>query len=318
MDVDSAIEFIEENAVEHAEIIKLFYEATEPGYLDDLFKGVGRLEREYGIDIRLGAFTANQLTERMVRVAAEGGQQCITVAPETASGDLRFAIGKEGFYDDEEVFEHARWAEKYGIPNFGLYMLMGIPGETMADIEDVADFVSETRNHTNSDGVLEVHINPVFPKPLTPFQWVPMERPERSVEKLDALTDMLKARGHTVQVDCVAKAVIGTGYLSEEEQESDADIIIKTVNGTKMHYSQPIIARGDRRVGELIKEAYARGDTYEVWQELMEKADFDDEIFFRERDVDETLPWGYIHNNVEPAVRENKWESVISRAHSDD
>lgn len=318
MDVDAVVEFIEQRAVEHADIVKLFYEATEPGYLDELFEGVGRLEREYGIDIRLGAFTANQLTERMVRVAAEGGQQCIIVAPETAAGDQRFAIGKEGFYDDEEIFQHAEWAAEHGIPNFGLYMLMGIPGETTADIEAVAELISRTRAHTNDDGVLEVHINPVFPKPLTPFQWARMERPERSVEKLETLSEMLSAMGHEVTVDCVSKAVIGAGYLTEREQNADSEIILKTVNGTKMHYSQPIIARGDRRVGRLIQRAYERGDTYETWTELMAEADLSDEVFFRERDLDETLPWEFIHNNVEPAVRENKWTSVRDRVESDD
>jgi len=47
-------------------------------------------------------------------------------------------------------------------------------------------------------------------------------------------------------------------------------------------------------------------------------ADFSDEVFFRERDLDETLPWEFIHNNVEPAVRENKWTSVRDRVGSDD
>lgn len=317
MDVDSVIEFVEENAVEHADIVKLFYEATSPGYLDDLFKGIDWLETEYDIDIRLGAFTANQLTERMVRVAAEGGQQCIIVAPETASGDMRFAIGKEGFYDDEEVFKHARWAAKHGVPNFGLYLLLGIPGETKSDIEDLADFVGETREHTNEDGVLEVHVNPVFPKPLTPFQWSRMERPGRSVDKLNHLVDTLDSMGYNVVVDCVSKAVIGAGYLNEEEQGEDTDIVVKTVSGTKMHYSQPILSRGDRRIGEVLYDAYVNGDSYTAWREAMEKAGIDDEIYFRERNVEETLPWEYIHNNVEPAVRENKWESARNRAYSE-
>lgn len=318
MDVEEVLEFIEGNAVEHADIVKLFYEATEPGYLDRLFKGIGELEREYDIDIRLGAFTANQLTERMVKVAAEGGQQCIIVAPETAQGDLRFVVGKEGFYEDEEIFQHARWAAKHGIPNFGLYMLMGLPGETKDDIEDVADLVENTYVHTNDDGLLEIHINPAFPKPLTPFQWAPMERPERSVEKLDYLVDTLESRGLDVAVDCVSKAVIGAGYLDEDEQDDDTDVIIKTVNGTKMHYSQPIMSRGDRRIGDVIYDAYRNGDTYEAWQDAMDRHGLDDELYFREREQDETLPWGFIHNNVEPPVRENKWRSVRNRVLSDD
>jgi len=317
MGVNDVIDHIKSEAINHADIIKLFYEATDPGYLDELFAGIEELEANYDIEIRLGAFTANQLTERMIRVAAEGGQQCIIVAPEAASGDMRYAVGKEGFYEDEEVFRHARWSAKHGVPNFGLYLLFGIPGETDQDIADLSEFISETRDHVNSSGILEIHINPVFPKPLTPFQWARMERPEHSIEKLNYLVERLEGKGHNIVVDAVSKAVIGAGYLAEAEQTEETDIVIKTITGTKMHYSQPILARGDRRVGSALFDAYCAGDTYEAWQDALKKNGLDDEAFFRSRGEDETLPWGFIHNTVSPGLRENKWESVKSRVSED-
>lgn len=318
MSVEGVVEFLEEKAVEHSDVVKLFYEATSTDYLDRLFAEVDELEREHGIDIRLGAFTANQLTERMVRVAAEGGQQCIIVAPEAASGGMREAIGKDGFYDDEEVFRHARWAAKHGVPNFGLYLLMGLPGETEDDIEDLAELIATTREHANDDGVLEIHVNPVFPKPLTPFQWAPMERPARTVEKLNFLVELLGDHGYDVAVDCVSKAVIGAGYLADDEATGGTDIVVKTTSGTKMHYSQPILSRGDRRICEVLLDAYRDGDTVEAWRAAMDRHGLDDEIYFRERDTDENLPWGYIHNNVRPSQREGMWDGAKHAVTSDD
>lgn len=312
MSIEEVVEFLTDIGVEHCDTMKLFYEATSTDYLDQLFAEIDTLEREHGIDVRLGAFTANQLTERMVRVAADGGQQCIIVAPEAASGDMREAIGKGGFYDDEEVFQHARWAAKHGVPNFGLYLLIGIPGETDADIEDLGEFVSETRTHVNDDGVLEIHINPVFPKPLTPFQWAPMERPAETVGKLNYLVELLQDDGHRVVVDCVSKAVIGAGYLSDGEQTQETDIIVKTVSGTKMHYSQPILSRGDRRVCDVLLDAYRDGDTVDAWREAMDRHGLDDDIYFRERDTEEDMPWDFIHNNVRPSQREGMWEGAMT------
>lgn len=319
LDVEDVREIIVDGALEETSIIKLFYEAARVGYLDDLFELVGELHREYDIDVRLGAFTANQMTEEMIEVAAECGQENIIVAPEAAAGEMRYMVGKEEFYEDEDIFRQAELCAEYGIPDFGLYLLMGVPGEERRHVRELGDLIVETRKHVNPDGVLEAHVNPVFPKPLTPFQWARTERPERGVEKMQFLIDYLRDAGLTVDVDNVSKSVIGAERYtaSKANENADVDVIVKGIVGTKMHYSQPIMARGDRRVADVIYDAYEMGNDREAWKAALEKNDVDDHAFFRERDESERLPWGFIRNSVEEEHREIMWQGAWERAKSE-
>lgn len=86
--------------------------------------------------------------------------------------------------------------------------------------------------------------------------------------------------------------------------ELDAEARVEKLDNTRMHDIGPITARGDRRVGWLIEEACKRGDTCEMWTENIREAPFDDEVFFRERELNETVLWRFIHNNVDPVLRE--------------
>lgn len=316
LDIESVRELIIEEALEETSIIKLFYEAARVGYLSELFEVVADLHETHDIEIRLGAFTANQMSERMISIAAECGQENIIVAPEAAAGEMRYMAGKEEFYEDEEIFEQAELCAEYGIPDFGLYLLMGLPNEQMRHVEKLGDLIADTEEHVNPDGVLEAHINPVFPKPLTPFQWARTERPERGVEKMNHLIEYLRNEGLTVDVDNVSKSVIGAEQYtaSKANEDLDADVIIKGIVGTKMHYSQPIMARGDRRVADVIYDAYKQGNDREAWERALERHDIDDDAFFRDRDRSETLPWEFIENSISSDHRESMWEGAQKRA----
>jgi len=321
LDLSDIRRIVEENALEKTSIIKLFYEATQAGYLDELFELVEDLKDEHDIDIRLGAFTANQVSEHMIEVAAKCGQENIIVAPEAASGEMRYAVGKHGFYDDEDIFRQAELCAKHNIPDFGLYLLNGIPGETKEHMREMGDLIMETCEHTNEEGVLEAHINPVFPKPLTPFQWAPMDRPDWGVEKLNHLIEYIQDHGYNVTVDSVSKSVIGAERYTASranDEDDEVDIIIKSIVGSKMHYSQPILARGDRRVCDVLYDAYKNGNDQEAWEAALERHGIDDELFFRKRDEDESLPWGFIENNVRESQRESMWENVQQEVSSAD
>lgn len=301
--------------VEPVETVNVHFEATEGDHLTEVFSVFERIQSEYDVTVEHGAFTANQVTDRMIDISATGGKDDIIVAPEAASGEMRATVGKHGFYADEDIFRLAETASNHNVPIFGLYLLMGLPGEQRRHIDDLADLIADTRDHLEIDGYgyLSVHINPMFPKPLTPFQWAPMERPEQSVEKLDYLVARLQEQGYEVVVDATSKAVIEAGFdISEPLLESDGepDIVVKTINGSKMQYSQPILARGDRRIGEVLLEAYKRGNDREAWETAMEVVGIDDDLFFREREIDETLPWEFIRNSIQSAHREDIWNGV--------
>lgn len=318
--VEEVREIIENVALEVTTVLNLIYEASPAGYLDDLFEMLEDLNERREIDVRLGAFTANQVTEHMIEVAAKCGQESIIVAPEAASGSMRAAVGKEGFYDDEDIFRQARLCDKHGIPDFGLYLLNGIPGETMEDMRDLGDLIVETEKNVCDDGVLEAHVNPVFPKPMTPFQWAPMERPERGREKMKHLIEHLEDAGLSLKLDDVSKSVIGAQRYraAHANQDEENDVIIRSIVGTKMHYTQPILARGDRRICDVLYDAYRDGNDVEAWEQAFERYGIDDELFFRERDAEESeLPWGFIQNTLRESERRSMWNRSVEAVSSD-
>ena len=69
-------------------------------------------------------------------------------------------------------------------------------------------------------------------------------------------------------------------------------------------YVQALLARGDRRVGELLKQAHAGGGN---WSRTFKETAVDPDFYVtRERSTDERLPWGFIDHGLKKAflVRE--------------
>ena len=315
MSIEDASKIILEKALPVTNNIKLFYEAMTHEYLDTFLATLEPLVDQYKLELRLGAFTNNQVTDTVARVAAKGGQRGITVAPEAAAGKMRTIAGKEGFYKDEQVLETARLAAKYHIRDFGLYLLIGLPGETDDDIRDLAGFIAKVRStmvsHGNKEGVLEVHINPVFLKPLTTFQWAAMEKPQESMRKLKLLVQILHLEfGYDVLVDAKSKAEIGAGYLGPAQRFGGHDIVVKTVVGTKMNWTQPILSRGDRRIGKVLWTAYELGNTVEAWNEALAIHRLDGQKYFEEKEKGRRLPWFFLDNHVSGTVLQRRWEQV--------
>lgn len=312
VDVDDLRDLVEDAAIGHTESLYFIYEASPGDYIMDVYELFDELYEKYGIDVHHGAFTANQANEKVIEIVSKCGPDRLIVAPEAASGEMRSVVGKEGFYEDEEVFETARLCAKYGIPDFGLYLLTGLPGETNEHVREMADLIAETREHMNQDGVLEAHVNPAFPKPQTPFQWAAMQRPEDGREKMAILIEALQEKGLTLELDDISKSVIGYGGFREvvEEADDDVDVVVRSIVGSKMHYTQPIMARGDRRLGDVIYDAYRDGNDVDAWKAALDRYDIDDEIFFRERAEDERLPWSHIQNSMRDSQRLGTWQNV--------
>lgn len=317
LEVPQVEEIVDEYAEEIDTLIPIT-EATTPEHKAQLFSTIEKLRERYDFGLDHGAFTANQLNEDIIRILADAGMEKIIVAPETAEGNLRTVVGKEGFYADEEIFRIASLAAEHGIPNFGLFLLMNIPGQTYDDLEAVADLVAETRDHMSEEGELRAHVNPIFPKPKTPLQWASMERAEESLDKVNTLSTILDERGYKVAVDSISKAYIPMGidvsHHLEEQGFDEVDILIKSICGTKMQYSQPIMARGDRRVADVLELAYEKGNDYEAWKEAMDEVGLNEETFYRSRDPEERLPWEFIDNGTPKEVRRRVYESAMEAA----
>ena len=219
----------------------------------------------------------------------------LTFAPEAGTQRLRDAINKN--LTEEEILDTAAKAFRGGWTTVKLYFMMGLPTETMEDIEGMAALGQKIVNcfYANPDkpkgkGVtVNMSASCFVPKPFTPFQWEPQTTMQQLEEKQKHLVESV----HTKKIS-----------LSWHD--------------AKTSFLEAVLARGDRRLCRALELAHKRGFNLDAWSEHF---DFDawmdifrevglDPAFYanRTRSYDEVFPWDHLDYGVTKKflVSENK------------
>jgi radical SAM superfamily enzyme YgiQ (UPF0313 family) len=229
---------------------------------------------EKGFRISCASLRAETVRPPLLDALADSEQGTITIAPEVATENLQKVVNKaiprERLY---YVFEEAL---KRDILNLRLYFLIGVPYETPADVEAIADMAKEMRTillpHAKRTGRMariSFTISPMVPKPSTPFQWVAMEDRKTLARKLDFLK----------------KEINRLGSLKVSSASA------------RLAYQEGVFARGDRRLGPVILDL-SKGLS---WREVFKKHGLDPDFYaLRPRPLTEVNPWDHIDLNVQP------------------
>ncbi|MBE6792254.1 MAG: TIGR03960 family B12-binding radical SAM protein [Ruminococcaceae bacterium] len=219
----------------------------------------------------------------------------LTFAPEAGTQRLRDAINKN--LTEDEILDTARKAFSGGWSAVKLYFMMGLPTETDEDIVGIAQLGQRVVNafYQNPDkpkgkGVtVSVSASCFVPKPFTPFQWEPQDTIEQLKEKQQLLSQSVTTKK-----------------------------ISLSWHDAKTSFLEAVLARGDRRLGEVLEKAYRRGCNldawsehfhFDVWMEVMAECGLDPAFYAnRRRDYDEIFPWDHLDYGVNKAflIRENK------------
>ena len=223
----------------------------------------------------------------------------LTFAPEAGSQRLRNVINKG--LTEEVILKGASMAFEGGWNRVKLYFMLGLPTETVEDMEGIAELsekVAEVYYRIPKDqrnGKVQIVASSSFfvPKPFTPFQWASMNTKEEFLGKARI-------------VNAKMKEMLNKKSIKYNWHEADVSVL------------EGLLARGDRRVAKTILAAYKSGCIYDAWSETFdnskwEKAIKDTDIdmnFYisRERDVDELLPWDFIDIGVTKAFLKNEWK----------
>ena len=160
--------------------------------IHEILAGLHRM----GYGISPASLRLDDLTEPIVRILRASGERTLTIAPETGSDRLRRVINK-GVTNDE-ILERADLIFACGIENLKLYYLVGIPTETDEDLLAIRDLTIRIRDRLvararprGAIGRIAVSVNPLVPKPGTPFQWLPMEGTRVTNAKIRRLRSLL-------------------------------------------------------------------------------------------------------------------------------
>lgn len=108
----------------------------------------------------------------VAELLAAGGQRSITIAPESPSSSLREVINKP--FDESELMGLLEASRRAGIRSLKLYFMVGIPGESMPDLELLRPMLSRVISTGFDPRSIHVSVNPMIPKGNTPFQWARM------------------------------------------------------------------------------------------------------------------------------------------------
>ncbi len=205
----------------------------------------------------------------------------LTFAAEAGSERLRRIINKN--ISEDELLKTATAAFDRGWTGLKLYFMLGLPGETMDDIEDIVNLVNKVRSvgrmTKGRTPQIRVTLSTFVPKPHTPFQWVAQE----SEEGLNAKHELLKL-----------------GLRRKRVKFSWQD--------PKISLLEAVLSRGDRRLGQVIHRAWKLGCVfdswgeyfnYENWLRAFEETGLGPGFYAqRQRSLDELLPWAHINTGV--------------------
>ena len=200
----------------------------------------------------------------------------LTFAPETASEDIRRSIGKD--IDEEVLRKSALLAYQQGWKKLKLYFMVGFPGETEDQAQKISGLAGELSRLRKkvSKGAAEVRVsvNPFIPKSHTPFQWLGM----RGKAYLERVREALMSRSsRMVKVD---------------------------FNDIDQSMLESCLARGDRKIGDVLFAAWKKGAKMDGWKEFFYRSVWEEafrdnglnleEIATKTYSINDPLPWGHI------------------------
>jgi radical SAM family uncharacterized protein/radical SAM-linked protein len=226
---------------------------------------------------RIDALTAGQLDE----LNAVAPIMSFTIAPEAGSQRLRKVINKD--FTDEAIFETVRLLLERNVQTIKLYFMTGLPTETDEDIQAIIDMVKTISGMLRARSprlALHVSLSPFSPKANTPFQWEGMEP-----------IDVLDEKGRFVKKCLRDKKNVKVSYRDG-----------------RMTFLETVMARGDRRVGEVILEAWKMGARFDGWDEKFnldlwmsaaQGIGVDPAAYTKPIGTDEVLPWNAVSVGVD-------------------
>ena len=250
-------------------------------HLKDLMARMGEVFNPQNVNI---AFPSLRVSEELTELPSYLNtvrKSGLTFAPEAATTRLRKVINKN--ISNEDLFAGVREAYKEGWNLVKLYFMVGLPTETDEDVEEIAKLayrVSSLRREVKgSVGNVNITVSPFVPKAHTPFQWEPMV----SLERLKDIRRMImsKIRHRRIRIK-----------FSKPERS----------------ILEGVFARGDRRLGKVILQAWQDGCRFDAWDDFFdydkwvsafEKAGVNEKPYlYRERGEDEILPWDHLSSGI--------------------
>ncbi len=259
--------------------------------------------KDKGINISLPSLRIDAFSLDVMERVQDVRKSSLTFAPEAGSQRMRNVINK-GLTEDD-ILNGAAQAFAGGWNKVKLYFMLGLPTETDDDIKEIAVLADKVarkyyeipKDQRNGKCQITSSTSFFIPKPFTPFQWARMYRGEEYIAKAATVK-------HAFNEQLNRKSLRYQWH----------DVEVSVLEG--------VFARGDRKVGAVIEEAYRLGCIYDSWSDCFDNDKWMqafentgvsiDFYNYRDRSLDEILPWDYIDIGVTKAFLKKEWENAMA------
>ena len=287
----------------HEEISLSSLSSSDYSKLDELLSFLMKECEERHTNISLPSLRIDAFSLDVMSKVQDVKKSSLTFAPEAGSQRLRNVINKG--LTEEVILNGAHLAFEGGWTKVKLYFMLGLPTETVEDIHAIGDisnkiaaeFFETVPKEKRKNGTVQIVTSTSFfiPKPFTPFQWARMCTKEEFLDKAYECR-----RGITSQLN--------QKRIRYNWHEADVSVM------------EGVFARGDRRVGKVILDAYKKGCMYDAWGEYFHM-DVWEECFrengvsidfytTRERQDDEIFPWDFLDCGVTKEFLLREWHNA--------
>ena len=259
--------------------------------------------KEKGINISLPSLRIDAFSLDVMSRVQDIRKSSLTFAPEAGSQRMRNVINKG--LTEEDILQGAGQAFEGGWNKVKLYFMLGLPTETEEDMREIArlsdrvarryyEMPKEQRN-----GKCQITASSSFfvPKPFTSFQWAPMFSAEEYIRRANIVKEEFQAQ-------------LNRKSLKYNWHDAQTTVL------------EGVMARGDRRVGRVIEEAYRLGCLFDswtesfrndLWMQAFENTGVDIRFYnLRQRRADELFPWDFIDIGVSRKFLYREWEKAMA------
>lgn len=265
--------------------------ASDYSRLEELLVTMVKLTESRMVSLALPSIRADRIQDYIFRELSKVRKAGFTIAPEAGSQRMRDAINKG--LTEEAILDAVQKACDAGWNGAKLYFMIGLPGETMEDVLEIAELARKCKYIRKGRFSIKVSVSNFVPKSHTPYQWCGQNSGDEFYEKRTKLKEL---------------------FLKYK--------IPHAFHGIKTSVLEGAMSRGSRDLGKVIEEAVRNGAMFDawtewfnfsVWEKAFEKfgytvADFAEKSY----DMDENLPWYNIDSGVSAAYLKKEYEKSLN------
>ncbi|MFH1776803.1 MAG: TIGR03960 family B12-binding radical SAM protein [Candidatus Omnitrophota bacterium] len=264
--------------------------STDYSQLNEAVLNLSQCFKDEKISIALSSLRAEDIASKLPQCLSKLKKTTFTFAPEAATVRLRRIINKN--IDIRNLEKAAEVAFQYGWRHIKLYFMIGLPGETDADLEAILNLcirISNIKKKINGKAAnIIASISNFVPKPHTPFQWERMNRQEELIGKQKFIKHKLHNKNIILKFHNPAQSII-----------------------------EAVISRGDRKIARVLETAFKLGAkfdawddyfNYDLWHKSFQKNNISISKYLDKKELKQPLPWEHMLTGVSPVFLEKEYQ----------